>query len=472
MNLQCVNVIIGFVGLFKEYLPLHVGFIFFILILLILYVNATILSRRWLARIIIVSLGMFFFSCIFILIKFRPPAHKPRLAVLPFSYQEGSIQSNWPARAIPQLITDILQTASKQEYYVSSFASLKGVIPTDSLRSFDYISSIAQRADLDFTITGEVLRQDNAWRIHWYLRDEVNETLFDSTAVYLESELLLAVDDISRIGMKQLHFPVNALQPHHSLNPILLQKIILSEILLDEKEYEAAKGELEDESSSLALGQIAKVLLEQSKYQRYMGYPSQEYRQLGYEIAQEALAADSTILIPYLLLAEFEILGENWDDAEQLLRRAITINPIIPETLLMLARLHPSRYADMGFRNSKSLLSAIILYDPCNIDARIALANVYHSEGEITKALNLLDEILEIHPSSVKGLMAKSRIYIAQSDVTKILEVSEKIFDIDPNFVEAYYNLGIYYYHAEDFGRARDLFEKECSQGLVRTIAK
>ena len=53
-----------------------------------------------------------------------------------------------------------------------------------------------------------------------------------------------------------------------------------------------------------------------------------------------------------------------------------------------------------------------------------------------------------------------SKLYIARSDVEQIIDIYEKILQVDPVNAEAFYNLGITYYHIENLKTSARFFER------------
>ena len=56
--------------------------------------------------------------------------------------------------------------------------------------------------------------------------------------------------------------------------------------------------------------------------------------------------------------------------------------------------------------------------------------------------------------------MYLSKLYVSQNEIMKLLETSKKAVELYPNNADAYFNLGIAYYHWQDFKNARIFFQR------------
>ena len=444
-------------GLIGQNILLLVGFIFGLLILLVLHSITTIINRRWFAILIFVFIGLFFFVVIYDYFTNRPPKEKPRIAVMPILGRENLNEFSWQSWALWDYTIQNLHTALDSDFYILPKQSILDAVQIDSLSNTTYARDFARRSDIHYLLNCEKKSQQIAVHFHDV---QNNSTLSDTAFAYSENEIFASSTEISKTIIRAMNGIV--MKPMESAKPSLelIKNIAQTDLLLRDEKYDRALELGKKLDSNAAKIQLAKIYLERGKHLRYFGYASKRDFHFGIELIKKVVAEDSSKTAAYVILAELAILQKKWGEAEGALKIAFEQDPTNSRVLVLLAQLHPTRYHDLGFKNEEVLYKRVLIYDQCSFVAVEALANYYQISGDFEKAKNVIARFLDINPQSVPAWMAMSKLYIARSDVEQIIEIYEKILKMDPLNAEAFYNLGITYYHIEDFETSARFFER------------
>lgn len=161
-----------------------------------------------------------------------------------------------------------------------------------------------------------------------------------------------------------------------------------------------------------------------------------------------------------LRLAQIDVLDERWSGAEDALHRILDAYPDNAEALFWLTRLHPARYKAFGFSSREQILKKVIALNPACEKVRLALAESFFLQHRFSKAEDCYRRLLAIHPRSLDGLMAWGKLAMVTHDFPEVIRLYEKIIDIDPANGNAFYNLGIVYYHDGQTRLAGQFFQK------------
>ncbi len=173
-----------------------------------------------------------------------------------------------------------------------------------------------------------------------------------------------------------------------------------------------------------------------------------------------ALRQDSSGVEAQLLLAQCFLQQKKWHDAEKLLRRARTRDPRHSKSYVYLAQLHPSRYAADGFDHELDLFQYALQLNPFDLEAVLGAADYLRLNLRKKEAVALLEKYRQSNPNHLAVLRALGRFYIMDSDMPNALALYEQIIRLDSQDANAFYNLGIVYYHHKDVDRAVQFFER------------
>ncbi|MFN7951906.1 MAG: tetratricopeptide repeat protein [bacterium] len=133
-------------------------------------------------------------------------------------------------------------------------------------------------------------------------------------------------------------------------------------------------------------------------------------------------------------------------------------------------------YAD----EASTIFREILKSDPENLDATVALANVYYDLDRAADAIPLYEKFLAKNPdeASVRTDLATMYLYANRRD--DAIREYQKVIAAHPDFVNAYFNLGNAYHASGDSAKALEAYRKaqdlkpppEVAQGIENAIAK
>ncbi len=178
--------------------------------------------------------------------------------------------------------------------------------------------------------------------------------------------------------------------------------------------------------------------------------------------------ADSTNAELARLAAEFFVWREKFNEAALYALRAYRHAPLNSKVVALLARLHYSRYRPLGFFNEEEIYRRALALNPGDVQARLEFAAVELQLYKTVEAQKLLEEALRINPNHVGILNALGQIYVSRGLTRKIFATYQKILELQPRNAEAFYNLGIYYYHSGDDSTAERFFTRAVELGNHR----
>lgn len=138
------------------------------------------------------------------------------------------------------------------------------------------------------------------------------------------------------------------------------------------------------------------------------------------------------------------------------------------EMYSLLAKLHYSRYRQLGFLNEVEVYRYALRCNPANIDVVVDLAGVYIVLKQTEQGQKLLERYHAIFPENLQLMRALGEIYVMRGLTEKLFATYEKILQHDPTDADAYYNLGIYYFNSTDTLTAKRFFEKAIKIGHHR----
>jgi|GEM_PF-6052278 tetratricopeptide (TPR) repeat protein len=160
------------------------------------------------------------------------------------------------------------------------------------------------------------------------------------------------------------------------------------------------------------------------------------------------------------LRGAYFVYAERWSEAERWLFRAYRRDPSDGRTLYWLSHLHPSRLKKLGLRSREKALRAALQRNPLLFEARLALAEQLMSERRFPAAREEMERLLALNPDHEGGLMMAGRLFMAMNDIPNSLRTYKHVLDLNPGNADAYYNLGILYFHTGHLDDARALFQR------------
>ena len=156
---------------------------------------------------------------------------------------------------------------------------------------------------------------------------------------------------------------------------------------------------------------------------------------------------------------KLSVLQGSWNRSEALIEKVFSRNPNDASLYFFAARLHPSRFRSLGFKNREQLYRRAIDLNPACVKAYLALGDYYYFRQNTDKSEAVYKDLLKINPESIDGLLALGKIYLYRGQTVQMIQTYERLLKNRPKNPEVIYNLGIAYYNQNRFDRAIPLFQ-------------
>lgn len=153
------------------------------------------------------------------------------------------------------------------------------------------------------------------------------------------------------------------------------------------------------------------------------------------------------------------VLQGSWNRSEALIKKVFFFNPNEASLYFLAARLHPSRFRELGFKHREQLYKKAIALNPAYVKAYLALGDLYYFRQSMEKSEAVYKNLLRINPESVDALLALGKIYLYRGETVRLIETYERLLKNRPENPEVIYNLGIAYYNQNQYDRAVQLFQ-------------
>lgn len=110
-------------------------------------------------------------------------------------------------------------------------------------------------------------------------------------------------------------------------------------------------------------------------------------------------------------------------------------------------------------------LRSFLRDNPRNIQAMVALGDLYYEGKQIREAIGVFEEAVKLEPKSVHIQNDLGGLYMQTGAFDLALERFQKALDIDPNHLNSLFHMGIIYrYNKRDNKKALEIFEKILSK--------
>jgi tetratricopeptide (TPR) repeat protein len=129
--------------------------------------------------------------------------------------------------------------------------------------------------------------------------------------------------------------------------------------------------------------------------------------------------------------------------------------------------LHDSRYEELGFSNRAEILTLAVQLDPGYSSAVYELSDELYLTGTAAptnpntiKSMEVLRDFLRINPNNENILSLLGRILLQTKYTLEAMEIYQKLLVLDPQSAENHYNMGICYFHKNDYESAKKEFNR------------
>lgn len=154
--------------------------------------------------------------------------------------------------------------------------------------------------------------------------------------------------------------------------------------------------------------------------------------------------------------------------AEQYYRRALVVDPDLPESLNDFAML----LAYQGrFDEAIPLLERRLTDDPDDRIGRFNLASFYAEIGQIERATEQFRAIVEDWPEELEAWNKLGNLYFKQQDYVTARECFVRTVELDSSYIDGYFNAGIASFHLGDLDSATASFEQTLERDPLKAVA-
>ncbi len=391
----------------------------------------------------------------------------PRIAVLPTLMQTQSGERLTPrALALTDRLIRRLRNSLDDRYLVAPVQWLFEPANPDSVENPRYWLELAGRLDYPLMLQGRLGQDGSFWRLSLRLlaagrANPLWEGVIESRRDRFDALSLDAAAEIHRV-LSKTPFQVAPTD----VMPLELYRVWLK-ILLRRRDAERSVREAVQRyaKSPAAWSLYAAWLLQNPRLVEL----DLKHREVLLGEAGEKLAefsdSDTTNADLARLAAELFIWREKFNEAAVYALRAYRHAQWDSRVVSLLARLHYTRYRPLGFFNEEDIYRRALLLNPGDVQARLELAAVEMQLYKTVEAQQLLEDALRINPNHLQILRALGQIYVSRGLARRIFATYQKILELRPRDPDAFYNLGIYYYHSGDDSTAERFFLRAVELG-------
>ena len=158
------------------------------------------------------------------------------------------------------------------------------------------------------------------------------------------------------------------------------------------------------------------------------------------------------------------LMKENLEQAEELLRKSLSLNPSIKLSHYNLALIYEKKgYINAAIKEYENEIKG----NPENIKAHFNVARLYREKGERDKEIIHLEKVVEIAPDFQIGLLYLAKAYLdTGKSLERAINLAKKGIELDPHnkyAVFGYYILSDIYSLMGDTGKAEEYYKKGLS---------
>lgn len=374
--------------------------------------------------------------------------------------------------AVAEIIGEYLRQTPNPPFYIIPTETIFAAAQRDSLGSEEYVLRFARAAGLPMIGVGVYgqanSRDDGSIAFKFFDWRKKNAPAVITLNLPQESKRLPEMArDVARAISQNL-------TSHNAAPPA---RVWQNQVAADDlQKYYAAKFDLLMDRTEAALPAARRLALADTSQENFAGlYVDSFLRHCQRREIDPAAWADSlrSILPAAKRAARDSLHGENarrlgeiyvrlkkWNEAEKALRLAHGRDSTDSKIYLLVAQLHASRWQLWGFHRELELYQRARALNPLDLPAGLAEADYQWKENHAAAAEKVLEQLRRLNPNHVDVLMSRARITAPSTDGSKTLALYERILTLAPGNAEACYNLGIAYYHQQDFDNAEIFFER------------
>ncbi len=396
---------------------------------------------------------------------------RPRISFLPladFSYNDDYA---WLTYFLVEEANQTLQSALAREFRVIPQHWLWQCLDADSVMSTSYLEDFSRRIKLNYAVIGSISYEKEETAIDYLLFK------FPEGNLLQKARTSAPVHQRSTLGKKWGEEIILFLKPNIAITnraktypePFIAHRVFAQKHLamrhFPQAIHHAALALALDSTDVTTRNVYAEALILKALRDRKLGIQSDADLQLALQLCEGTILRHGENAESYRLLAKYYLTEKIYSKAEELLIKSLSIEPDNPAALVDFTYLHPSRYHKIRFKNEEQILRRALAINPCCEQARLPLADYYYYRHNTARAKATIEELLAIHPRSIDGLMYLGKLAMEKEAFDDFRNIYDKLLQIDPRHPEIFYNLGIYYYHLQDFEQAKEFFHRAVRLG-------
>ena len=408
--------------------------------------------------------NLFIFSIYIILwVYLEPPRLPDRAIILPFQYKESADYR------LSEILERQLQQNLKPAYMLHRWEWFYKTANKDSIDIAEYRINLARKIGAVFIITGEIENKDRDLNITLRLIDSQSEKRSSVEALSFQEASAKSYTWIQENSPIVLQSSLNS----YLISDQELKGIVTSKIDLLRGDYEQVLDNNKSEDS-LHLELLTEAYLQKgiTEIEKKTRIPldglqmNRDFRHLLNLIIPYSREGKDTADLN-IILARMYMHNENYGMAQVCLDKALTQEQFNPRIYYYMSFLHESRYKERGFNNRAAVLEHAVQLDPGYVLAVNEFAEELYKTGtaavtdpKTIKSIEVLRNFLVLNPNNELILSSLGRILLQSKYTMEAMDIYTKLISMNPNSAENRYNLGICYFHKEDYNKAAEEFER------------
>ena len=428
-----------------------------------LYRSSKLFSKKIYIRKVI-KYNLFLFGIYIILWVFlEPPGLPDRVIVLPFQYEESADYR------LSEILERQLQQNINPAYMLHRWEWFYKTANKDSIDMNEYRINLARKIGAAFIITGEIENQNRDLNITLRLIDSRSEKSASLKALSFQEAGAKSLTWIQRNSPIVQQSSLNS----YLISDEELYEVVASKIALLQGDYEQVLGHNKSEDS-LHLELLTEAYLQKgiAEIEKKTRIPldgmemNRDFRHLLNLIIPYSRKGKDTADLN-IILARMYMHSENYGMAQVCLDKALTQDKFNPRIYYYMSFLHESRYAERGFNNRAAVLEHAVQLDPGYPLAVNEFAEELYKTGtaavtdpKTIKSIEVLRNFLVLNPDNELILSSLGRILLQSKYTLEAMNIYTKLISLNPNSADDRYNLGICYFHKQDYKKATEEFQR------------
>ena len=208
-------------------------------------------------------------------------------------------------------------------------------------------------------------------------------------------------------------------------------------------------------------GNVKNLMNDQNYLELAVFYQNRKMFEEAEEMFKRAIEINPKNEWIYIRFAETYQFTETFEEAEEMFKRAIEINPESYNAYLGLARY----YSTIGSYKQEEMLKKSIKLTPNNTytyhsQPFYMLGDYYFKNGNLKGSIDMFKKAIEIYPGNVDAYDYLLNCYKNNKNISEGEEFFKKNMEMYPNYYITYYELGLFYQNLGRFKEAEEMFKK------------